>query len=105
MHRPYPRLKAELLLVRCKNGWDTNIWQASLMLCFDPFEPRKFKSQFKTNAEMNATGVVYTPGVCRGRNMPSRTLLGVPYTDQRGYSDSVCSIERAFLGPKWGTCR
>ena len=28
---------------------------------------------------MNATGVVYTPGVCRGRIVPSRTLFGVHY--------------------------
>ena len=28
---------------------------------------------------MNATGVVYTPGVCRGLTMPSRTLFGVHY--------------------------
>ena len=34
------------------------------------------KSQSKTNAEVNATGVVYTPGVCRGLTMPSRTLFG-----------------------------
>ena len=26
---------------------------------------------------MNATGVVYTPGVCRGQTVPSRTLFGV----------------------------
>jgi hypothetical protein len=69
------------------------------MLCFDPFEPRKFKSHIKTNAEVNATGVVYTPGVCRGQTMPSRTLFGVHYIhDRRGYSDSVRSIGKAVVG-------
>ena len=47
---------------------------------------------------MNATGVVYTPGVCRGLTMSSRTLLGVLYTDQRGYSDSVRSLQVASYG-------
>ena len=48
---------------------------------------------------MNATGVVYTPGVCRGQTMPSRTLFGVHYIhDRRGYSDSVRSLQVASYG-------
>ena len=35
--------------------------------------------QSRAIAEVNATGVVYTPGVCRGLTMPSRTLFGVHY--------------------------
>ena len=31
----------------------------------DVFERRKLKSLIKNNAEVNATGVVYTPEVCR----------------------------------------
>ena len=58
-------------------GWTATYWKASLMLCFWLFERRKLKSCTKTKAEMNATGVVYTPGVCRGLTMPSRTLFGV----------------------------
>ena len=81
--------------LRVVGEWTATYKYASLMLCFDPFEPRKFKSQIKTNAEVNATGVVHTPGVCRGQIKPSRTLLGVLDTYQRGYSDSVCSFERA----------
>ncbi len=49
------------------------------MLCFWLLEPEKFKLHTKNNAEVNATGVVYIPGVCRGLNMPSRTLFGVCY--------------------------
>ena len=60
-------------------GGTATYWKASLMLCFWLFERRKLKSCTKTNAEMNATGVVYTPGVCRGRTVPSRTLFGVHY--------------------------
>ena len=37
-------------------GGTATYWKASLMLCFWLFERRK----------LNATGVVYTPGVCRG---------------------------------------
>jgi len=33
--------------------------------------------QSRAKAEVNATGVVYTPGVRRGLIMPSRTLFGV----------------------------
>ena len=52
---------------------------------------------------MNATGVVYTPGVCRGQTMPSRTLFGVHYIhDRRGYSDSVRSIGKAVVGRNGG---
>ena len=37
------------------------------MLCFGMFERRKFKSCSETNAEVNATGVVYTArSVLRG---------------------------------------
>ena len=39
---------------------------------------------------MNATGVVYTPGVCRGLTALSHTFRGALYTDQRGYS--LCSF-------------
>ena len=50
--------------------------------------------QSRTNAEMNATGVVYTPGVCRGLTVQNRVLThtfrGALYTDQRGYS--LCSF-------------
>jgi hypothetical protein len=60
-------------------GGTATYWKASLMLCFWLFERRKLKSCTKTNAEMNATGVVYTPGVCRGRAVPSGTLFGVHY--------------------------
>ena len=60
-------------------GGTATYWKASLMLCFWLFERRKLKSCTKTKAEMNATGVVYTPGVCRGLTMPSRTLFGVHY--------------------------
>ena len=90
----------------CKITVGHNLWEASLMLCFDPFEPRKFKSQNQDKRRDECYGcVVYTPRVCRGIIVPSCTLLGVLYTYRRGYSDSVCSIERAFLGPKWGTGR
>lgn len=34
------------------------------MLCFGMFERRKFKSCSETNAEVNATGVVYTSSEC-----------------------------------------
>ena len=47
-------------------GGTATYWKASLMLCFWLFERRKLKSCTKTKAEVNATGVVYTPGVCRG---------------------------------------
>ena len=48
---------------------------------------------------MDATGVVYIPGVCRGQVMPSRTLFGCTiYTYRRGYSDSVRSIGKAVVG-------
>ena len=57
-------------------GGTATYWKASLMLCFWLFERRKLKSCTKTKAEVNATGVVYTPGVCRGLTMPSRTLFG-----------------------------
>ena len=64
------------------------------------------KSQSKTNAEVNATGVVYTPGVCRGLTMPSRTLFGVHYIhDRRGYSDSVCSLVGLWKASDSGTDR
>ena len=39
---------------------------------------------------MNATGVVYTPGVCRGLTALTHTFRGALYTDQRGYS--LCSF-------------
>ena len=47
-------------------GGTATYWKASVMLCFWLFERRKLKSCTKTKAEVNATGVVYTPGVCRG---------------------------------------
>ena len=48
------------------------------MLCFWLFERRKLKSCTKTNAEMNATGVVYTArSVWRGlTTCPHAHLLG-----------------------------
>ena len=54
--------------------------KASLMLCFWLSETSTIQiNQSRATAEMNATGVVYTPGVCRGLTMPSRTLFGVYY--------------------------
>ena len=48
------------------------------MLCFWLSETSTIQiNQSRATAEMNATGVVYTPGVCRGLTMPSRTLFGV----------------------------
>ena len=50
------------------------------------------------NAEVNATGVVYIPGVCRGLIMPSRTLLGVLYTYWLGIQTLFVLLERAVVG-------
>ena len=47
------------------------------MLCFWQLEITTKNDKSRTFADMNATGVVYTPGVCRGQTMPSRTLFGV----------------------------
>ena len=43
--------------------------------------------------EVNATGVVYTPGVCSEGKLYAlmRTFGGAKNTDRRGYSDSVRS--------------
>ena len=50
------------------------------MLCFWLSETSTIQiNQSRAIAEVNATGVVYTPGVCRGLTMPSRTLFGVHY--------------------------
>ena len=50
----------------------------------------------KTTAEMNATGVVYTPGVCF-EGVALSTLLGALYTYRRGYS-TLSFIEMASDG-------
>ena len=61
-------------------GGTATYWKASLMLCFWLSETSTIQiNQSRATAEMNATGVVYTPGVCRGLTMPSRTLFGVYY--------------------------
>ena len=61
-------------------GGTATYWKASLMLCFWLSETSTIQiNQSRATAEMNATGVVYTPGVCRGRIVPSRTLFGVHY--------------------------
>ena len=60
-------------------GGTATYWKASLKLCFWQLEITTKKDKSRTFAEMNATGVVYTPGVCRGQIMPSRTLFGVYY--------------------------
>ncbi len=61
-------------------GGTATYWKASLMLCFWLSETSTIQiNQSRATAEMNATGVVYTPGVCRGLTMPSRTLFGVHY--------------------------
>lgn len=75
------------------------------MLCFWLSETSTMIDQSRAIAEMNATGVVYTPGVCRGLTMPSRTLLGVLYTDWRGYSDSVRSLVGLWKASDSGTGR
>ena len=61
-------------------GGTATYWKASLMLSFWLSETSTIQiNQSRAIAEVNATGVVYTPGVCRGRIMPSRTLFGVIY--------------------------
>ena len=56
-------------------GGTATYWKASLMLSFWLSETSTIQiNQSRAIAEVNATGVVYTPGVCRGRIMPSRTL-------------------------------
>ena len=73
LQRSYPRLRAEW-------GVTATYWKASLMLCFWLSETSTIQiNQSRAIAEVNATGVVYTPGVCRGLTMPSRTLFGVHY--------------------------
>ena len=58
-------------------GGTVTDWKASLMLCFGLTETSTIQiNQSRAIAEMNATGVVYTPGVCRGLIVPSRTLFG-----------------------------
>ena len=48
---------------------------------------------------MNATGVVYTPGVCyEGATLS--TLLGALYTYRRGYSTLFVHRD-GFRRPKW----
>ena len=70
------------------------------MLCFGVFERRKLKSLIKTNAEVNATGVVYTPGVCRGYLCPHAHFSGASFTYQRGYSVFACFIREGFRRPE-----
>ena len=61
-------------------GGTATYWKASLTLCFWLSETSTIQiNQSRATAEVNATGVVYTPGVCRGLTMPSRTLFGVHY--------------------------
>ena len=87
-------------------GGTATYWKASLMLCFWLSETSTIQiNQSRATAEMNATGVVYTPGVCRGRIVPSRTLLGALYTYRRGYSDSVRSLVGLWKASDSGTSR
>ena len=60
------------------------------MLCFWQLEITTKRNLSRALAEMNATGVVYTPGVCRGQTALTHTFWGALYTDQRGYS--LCSF-------------
>ena len=58
-------------------GGTATYWKASLMLCFWLSETSTIQiNQSRATAEVDATGVVYTPGVCRGLIVPSRTLSG-----------------------------
>ena len=67
------------LLIRCLRAlWRDNdilesVIDALFLRCLNVGNSNLYS---RTNAEVNATGVVYTPGVCRGRTMPSRTLFG-----------------------------
>ena len=62
------------------DGWSTTLWKSdTVRFVFDLLNVGNSNLYSKTTAEMNATGVVYTPGVCRGRAVPSGTLFGVHY--------------------------
>ena len=86
-------------------GGAATYWKASLMLCFWQLVITTKKDKSRTYAEMNATGVVYTPGVCRGQHALTHTFRGALYTDQRGYSDSVRSLVKAVVSLELRTGR
>ena len=66
--------------LRMKGGrW--HIRKASLMLCFWPFERRKFKSLFKNNCGDECYGCsIYSRSVLRGQYCPHAHFSGVLYT-------------------------
>ena len=68
------------------------------MLCFWPFERRKLKLVIKDKCGGECYGCsIYNPE-CAARLNCLGTLLGVLYTDRRGYSDSVRSLQVASYG-------
>ena len=80
-------------------GGTATYWKASLMLCFWLFERRKLKSCTKTKAEVNATGVVYTPGVCRGLAVYNSVLT---HTFRVHYILTGVGIQTLFV--HWSGC-
>ena len=75
LHRLYRVRYVPLLLERCKNVCDTIIWEASLMLCFDPFEPRKFKSQHQDKRRDECYGCsIYSRSVPRAVDALTHTF-------------------------------
>ena len=89
-------------------GGIATYWEASLMLCFWPFERRKLKLVIKDKCGGECYGCsIYSPEcVARANYMPSRTLFGAYYIlYRRGCSDFARSITSGFLRPKRGTGR